>query len=422
MIFDPHERGHYLTYVRYLLGAATDADRVSVVLNSHALGSQEFSEQVAPYLGSADAVGLIREDSYGNGRALVEDFDRACAQLRPDHIWIPSGDTLVKQTSLDFFLKGWRMPAGVEAEAGLIEIRFHRSPPRWRGHLRSIRDRSLLRFGPWSRLHTIDPTVMLWAERADRALSRRLSLVPDPVDPGSEIGKVAARASLGLPTTGRYVGSLGSHAVPRKGTDLLLDAFAAASLKATDRLLLAGPLGDRLVERLHHDFDDLWRAERIVTLNRYLNEGELSAVLGAMDLVCTPYRDHMGSSGIVLRAAQAGRPVLTPNQGWFSEIVPLFDLGYTGEIHEGTTLSNMLRSCLDESEAFVPSPASRRLLEYSASSNFAALWAVRLRERMGLAPDPSTRTWAWATQSLRGAGSSLPSHKQGMGDGSSRGI
>jgi glycosyltransferase involved in cell wall biosynthesis len=209
------------------------------------------------------------------------------------------------------------------------------------------------------------------------------------------VSKRVARERLEIRQDGRYIVSVGVHAIPRKGTELLVESFAAARLGANDRLLLAGPLGDRLSGRLRTDFSDLCRAGRIVVLDRYINDIEVMNVLAAADLVCTPYIGHLGSSAIVLQAMKAERPVLAPHQGWFAAMVPHFQLGTTGDILEATKLASALVQALERSESYRLSPAAMRLTAYSDADNFGRMWARRLRERMGLPTDPALRTWDW---------------------------
>ena len=398
MIFDAHEQGHYLTYVRYMLQSAACADRLTLVLRDGVMQSAPYREQLQSRVEKGQVDPAIRSDSFHNGRHVLEDFQAALRRHRPDHVWIPSADLLVRHCNLAYALRRWRFPPNLEGECGLIELRFHHPPRRWRGHLRHLFDRTLLSVGPWARMHTIDPTVFTWARARGGRLGSLLHLLPDPVDDFTPVSKQVARRSLGIPEDGRYVGSVGAHAIPRKGSDLLVEAFSAASLASNDRLLLVGPLGDKLRQRLQTEFSHLYRSERIVVVERYLSDQELMTALAAMDVVCTPYINHFGSSGIVLRAAQAGRPVLAPNQNWFAQMVPRFGLGHTADILEVPALAREIRNALERSGDFRVSPACRRLIEYSDAGNFARLWAARVRERMGLPVDPAVRTWDWVLE------------------------
>jgi len=398
MIFDPHEQGHYLTFVRYLLDGSRDADRVTVVLHRRVKDSAPYALQLRDRVANATVDTSIQPDSYRNAPQLFDDFKSADERHRPDHVWIPSADLLVGAANLSHALRKWQLRANTEAECGLIELRFHYPPKRWRGYVRQVLDRTLLSLGPWQSMHTIDPTFFNWVQQRGERLRRRFTLVPDPLDEFAPITKSEARRFLGIPLEGRYIGSMGNLAIPRKGTHLLLEGFSRAKLGITDRLLLAGTLGEPLRQTLRNDYRQACEQGRIVVLDRYVNEVELMNAFAAVDLVCAPYADHFGSSGVALRTAQAGRPILAPCQGWFAEMVPRFGLGATGNILDPTGLATGIESALERSHAFVVTAACARLLEYSRASNFAGLWAARMRARMGLPPDASLRTWNWAQQ------------------------
>jgi len=403
LIFDPHDRGHYLAYVRYLLAGAKDADRVTLVLRRGARESEPFQQQLASAANGVEVDAAIGPESYRDGQQLQQDFDAAVRRHAPDHIWVPSGDLLARRCNLARLTQRRRFARQIEAECGLIEVRFHHPPRRWRGHLRHAFDRLVLGAGAWTRLQTIDPTLFSWARARGGRFGQSLHLVPDPIDDVTPIDKAAARRALGIPEEGRYVVSAGVHAVPRKGSELLLEAFVRAGLGRSDRLLLAGPLGDRLKQRLASDYAGQSRSGAVVSLDRYLDHRELMTALAAADVVCTPYFDHLGSSAIVLQAAQAGRPVLAPKQGWFAEMIPRFGLGEVGHILEAEGLASAIRSAIERAHDFRKSAAACRLLEYSDSRNFARLWASRLRQRKGLPIDPQTRDWNWVVRSADAA-------------------
>jgi Glycosyl transferases group 1 len=400
MIFDPHDRGHYLTYIRYILTEACIAERVTLVLQEDITSSEAYRTQLSPYVRDVEIDSAITPGSFRRGSALLADFQRAVRRHKPDHVWIPSGDLLVRQCNLTHLFRNCSFARGMEAECGMVEIRFHHSSPRLRGQMRQLLERTLLRHGPWQRLHTIDPTAFGWMRTRDQRLARRFALIPDPVEDFTPVTKQHARRELGIPTDGTYIGTVGSHAIPRKGTNLLLDAFARAKLGSHDRLLIAGPLGEKLHNRLRSEFSQLCRADRVILLDRYLTDVELMMAISAMDVVCTPYFDHLGSSGIVLRAAQLERCVLAPDQGWFAYMIPRFGLGETGHILESTALARSLETALVRSREFQISPACRRLIRYSHPSNFARLWAVRLRQRMGLPELNELHTWQWVLQAM----------------------
>jgi hypothetical protein len=394
LILDPHDRGHYLGYVRHLLSEAAFVPRVTAVLRRGITNSEAFQQQLAGSAGRCDIDDAIRPESYRNPTLLREDLISAIQRHRPDHAWIPSADLLSLGASLPGSLRRWTLAGHTEAECGLVEIRFHRRPRRWRGYIRHRLQERALAATPWTRIHTIDPTVMSWVGAKRDQLARRMDLVPDPVDPYTPISKRHARTALGLPLEGRYVVAAGVHAIPRKGTGLLLKAFGASALAPGDRLLLAGPLGSALADTIAREYRHLLHADRLLTIDRYLDPGTLMTALSAADLVCTPYVDHWGSSAIVLQAAQAERPVLAPAQGWFADIVPALGLGFVGDILDEGRLAAALPQAVAATESFEPSPGSRRLVMYSDGRNFGRLWSRRLRTRLGIPPPDGILTWS----------------------------
>jgi glycosyltransferase involved in cell wall biosynthesis len=209
------------------------------------------------------------------------------------------------------------------------------------------------------------------------------------------MSKEMARQMLGIPRSGRLIVAAGGHAIPRKGTGLLIDAFAQARLADDDRLLLVGELGDSIRHVLSTTHTGLCRSGRILTIDTYVDDAQLMASLSAADLVCTPYHGHWGSSGIVLRAAQVERPVLAPDVGWLGDMVPKFKLGATVSISDAPSLAAALVRTLAQFPWLPDCPARDRLVKYGTPENFARAWSMRVRTRLGLGPDPSRLTWEW---------------------------
>src|SRR6185503_8544419 len=115
LIFDPHERGHYLTFVRYLLDAAAIASRVTLVLRHDIRQLEPFRQQLHTGLGRAELDPFIRTESYRLGDQLADDFTQALARHKPDHVWVPSGDLLARHLGLNVVRRPWRGRGGTEA-------------------------------------------------------------------------------------------------------------------------------------------------------------------------------------------------------------------------------------------------------------------------------------------------------------------
>ena len=158
---------------------------------------------------------------------------------------------------------------------------------------------------------TVDGPALRRSDPArDASAQRRLDLAssafaPDPVESKPRIDQGVARRRLGVPESGRYLGSVGLMD-ERKGIDRLITAFANAPLEPDDRLLLVGQSSLAVRDLLEGPMADLVRDGRIVAIDRYVDNEEFSAAISALDVVCTPYPQHIGSASVVIRAAAAG--------------------------------------------------------------------------------------------------------------------
>ncbi len=119
----------------------------------------------------------------------------------------------------------------------------------------------------------------------------------------------------------------------RKGVGVVLDAVGRLphTLHARVALVLAGRF--EASERADYlDAIDRLRREtslQVLVEDRYLDEAEIQPTIEAADLVLVPYQRHVGSSGILIRAAVAGRPVLASDYGLVGAHVRRHRLGAT---------------------------------------------------------------------------------------------
>ena len=417
LIFEPNPTGHRLQHVRLLLDAASSLPVAPVLaLSRGAPATQEFAVHLAPALASDGRAGggpAVEVDASldvpdGAGRSPVSAglahlrlLHGAVAQHRPDHVYVPYADGLAQL-------------AGVAQALGRSPLRPARGAPRpvaeallMRGRfaypadspLRGAKSRVWLAAtaaSPFDVLHHLDPIPYEAIRRRGGHLAAKSRIIPEPVEPLRDIGRVAARRRLSLPEGGRYVGCVG-RLDRRKGIDLLLAAFAAADragrIGPGDRLLLMGRAEPQIAALLAGEHAALVAAGRIVVIDRYVDEAELEAGVCALDVVATLYPQHIGSSGVVVRAAAAGRATLGSDYGWVGMAVDRFGLGRTCRASDTPAVAAALADLLDESGRFALPPLGRRFVEFHTAANYAAHWTAALRERLGLPPDPNRRSW-----------------------------
>ncbi len=97
------------------------------------------------------------------------------------------------------------------------------------------------------------------------------------------------------------------------------------------------------------------------------------SLFGATDLVLAPHQRHVGSSGILLRAAAAGVPLLTQKYGAMGETVRAWKLGITVDTGNPSEIARALERFLGSDPlTWIDRHSARRLAEANTPKRFAA--------------------------------------------------
>jgi glycosyltransferase involved in cell wall biosynthesis len=100
---------------------------------------------------------------------------------------------------------------------------------------------------------------------------------------------------------------------PRKGVDLLCEAFRLARFNRPVKLLLAGKVNDPALEfQLKTGPGD----REVQAVDKILSNEEYAAALEKMDILCLPYRSHVGPSAVYAQAAYQGKVIIASDYGW----------------------------------------------------------------------------------------------------------
>ena len=215
----------------------------------------------------------------------------------------------------------------------------------------SLRKRLILRLvlsNP--RLHTLfelDP----YAVEPLRRLGRPGAVValPEPFDvrPGG-----APPSVLGAVEPDRRLAVMFGVLDERKGLPVLLDALERLPDATARRLavVLAGAMDDgeraKLVARVEGVRSRT--AAQVLLDERFLADEEIQPLLKRSDLVLLPYVRHVGSSGVLVRAAQAGRPVLTSDYGVLGAHARRHRLGLAVDTTDAGVVARALTAWLDD--------------------------------------------------------------------------
>jgi glycosyltransferase involved in cell wall biosynthesis len=399
LVFEPDHNGHHFSYLSLILPAvAALAPRPVLVISKGAPETEPYRLLIRPLAGAVEldaACAAPAGSAWEIAQRRAVDLLSAIERHRPDHVVVPYADGLGQVLALRG-LSGRRVfRQGVSSEALFMRGAFAYPSAGVKRRLAQSVNRVLMERSPFGCRHHLDPLVY------ERLRPGRWDLMPDPAEQPEPATTTSARRRLGIEERGRVIGCagvIGAH----KGVPLLLRAFERATLAPDDRLLLVGPHDPGVRSLLEGQYRALVRAGRIFSINRFVEPEVLGSSFLAMDVVCAPYPDHIGSSSIVIRAAAAGRPVLGSDFGWVGRTVARFELGWRCDVNDPERFADTIRSSLERAAAWRPGPAAERFVRFHSPENFARAWCVCLRRRLGLPPEPGALSWDWVLAATAG--------------------
>lgn len=317
---------------------------------------------------------LLRNDR-AHGRLLRSVVER----LRPDHAVLLYADHAQLSLAANLRLKAPTRLSGLYFRPSLhyatLVPGYHRSLRERLQHLRKrLVLRAALRNPHLHAWYSLDPYAVPAIERLAPP-SVRVVALPDGIEapPAPE----GLAAPTWLPPSPRTTALLFGALDHRKGIFHVLQAAAGLppALQARLRVVFAGRLHPPEATRFHAALDDLRRetAVEVLLVDRFLDEAEIQPALHHADLVLLPYQQHVGSSGVLVRAAAAGRPVLGDAFGLVGEHLRRHRLGLPVDATDPAALRQGLHAFLAHPDAFpFDAEAARCFAEAHTADRFGA--------------------------------------------------
>ncbi len=259
--------------------------------------------------------------------------------------------------------------------------------PTWRERLRDARKALLYRLTLSNRaLHVVlslDPYFPAYAKDHYRGGRKVLPLV-DPVNLHGDGGGPTPSWLEAIPS-GRTLLVLFGYLTERKGALTLLDALTELPPEEALRIgiFFAGRIAPEIAAQFEEKFRHLGTVQPMLWLgceNRRLGDDEVDRLLARADIVLAPYQRFVGSSGILLWAARAGKPVLTQNFGLIGRLVRDGHLGLVADVDsESGLLAAIRRIVHDGIDAFFdPGSVQSFVAERPPQRFAAAIWHAAL--------------------------------------------
>lgn len=407
-IYEPFAVGHRFHFVALLISALRNLDcKIELLTSKSAAQSPEFSIHLSPFVDSFDIFELPEvtsdKSNYFLSRisnAEAKRFSYALNKIKPDHLFVTTASQFTTEfasrftyrssfANHDLFSEGLHLSPGY----GYPDLTF---PRKCLNRVQSLIERKL----PWNIYSHLDPFQLQTLRKQDRNPEKYL-VMPDPSPTPPEIPKESVRKSFGIPEDGRYIGCSG--AITReKGVIDLIQAFrdAIPKIDPNEKLLFAGKFSEDVKSYVASHCADLIRSGRLYCIDRRLSEHEMDSVIRNFDILCAAQYWRPGSSGMLIRAAAAGVPVIARDRYWSGRIVPMFGLGWTCQTWDVKHFSIAIIRCFNDLSDYQPPPTASRFVEFHSIENFKSTMLVNIRRRLELPPDPLRKEWNWVTERL----------------------
>ncbi len=184
------------------------------------------------------------------------------------------------------------------------------------------------------------------------------------------------REHWGVEAHRRVVLFFGSIAA-RKGIYQTLDALPMLSSDRQEQLclVLVGAIQKAEKERIHEGLRRVRETTKvqIVVQDRFVEEEEIQSIFAGAGLILLPYQRHLGSSGVLIRAALAGVPVLGSDYGLVGEHLRRHTLGLATDTTRPSAIATGIEAWLTAPNQFPFAPDSaRRFAAENTAEHFAA--------------------------------------------------
>ena len=222
------------------------------------------------------------------------------------------------------------------------------------------------------RVFCLDPTVV--GEVDGLAHRPVATALPDGIQLTSpSLSRVEQRSVLGATERTRVLLLFGVVS-RRKGIVELCDALRSMSPQHRDQCLLvvAGQWLDSDRSLISAALGELQGSVRVVEIDSFVPDQDMASLFEATDVVLVPYTaDHLGSSGILVRAAATGTPVIGPANGLVSEYITTHRLGQTTDPRDRAGFARTLETAIDDPRTAFDLGSALAFGEANSSDRFA---------------------------------------------------
>jgi hypothetical protein len=341
LIFEPGRVGHRLTWLRYVTEDFLELGyKVTWAVDCRSGSKDMIGEQLSTLLPKVSVLSVFDDNGQWRGGSKLRSLEECQRLSQANQVFLSELDeiasNLLRRAAIGLFpshaLKG-RL-SGVYFRPRFL------AAPRWPigNILKAVGFRRLCEQRWFRHIYLLDEYQLSSQQNKHGGL---FHFLPDPWSGDFSCRSEDARKSLEIPPD-KVVFLHYGMGDRRKGLYLVVEAMENPATDCRIFLLCAGNISHdrRLLEKLIA----LERRGAAKLVNRYVSDEEERLCFCAADAVLLPYIDHYGSSGVLSRAAAAGKMVIVSDEGLLARRVRDHHLGLlfqTRNVHE-------LRQCMNE--------------------------------------------------------------------------
>lgn len=393
MLFDLSVGGHHATYIQHLIRYWSKHQlpgQLSIVVVPEFLEKHQDVVEMAqlqdtknvtfvPVTKTEAAILGSRKNSLKRKTRNLREwrlFRKYACLLKPNECLLMYFDTY--QSSIQFFSHKLPCPvSGIYFRPRFYYSDLQPSAFSWKDRLWHWWERKFI-FGVTQNPHLktlfcLDDCAMKYFEQG--STQSQVVYLPDPVQvyPNSEIEVEHVRSSLGV-EPGRQVFLLFGVLDGRKGIHEILDAVLMLPPELCHKfcLLLVGPVTPKRKEMIQAQIRNIPKSAQIIEHYQFIPDRENQSYFLASDVVLAAYRGHIGTSSILIRAAAAGKPVLSTNYGLMGEWTRHHQLGITVNSADPGEIAHAMTQFLQESsQKFCDRAEMQKFAERNSAENYA---------------------------------------------------
>lgn len=302
--------------------------------------------------------------------------------LKPDHIVCMFFDHAQNAVSAlgPLFSK-----AGVTVSGIFFRPTLHEKQPGLKSRITSFRKnvilKSALKTNALSQLYCLDPEAPQAINQiAGRKIARWLpdgtSIAP------ADVTKETLRKTLDVADTETLCLFFGVIS-GRKGIYQVLESFQELSALPVC-LVIAGSADPAEATDIYEAISAAQKVARIVVVSGDISDARMTALFEASDLVLAAYPKHIGSSGILIRAAAAGKPVLGSQFGLVGRNITRYHLGRAVDCTEPAQLVEAIKGFIAEPTLAFDAASSAAFAQSNSAKAFAQTILADLVSTKGL--------------------------------------